>query len=470
MASSRLLIRAGTVLTLDPQLSDLSPGEILVEDGKIVAVGNDLGATDVETIDAGDSIVMPGFVDTHRHTWQSVIRNIAVRLDARPVPDRRALRHEPALPAAGHLYRQPAGHRRGARLRHHDAARLVAQPGDARARRRGGPGAVRVRARARCSPTAAAPRSGRSPSELPHTDDVLRIRRPVLLLRRPAGDAGSRRCAARSSRPARPRCSTGSSPAELGCPITVHVGDGEWGKTRPVAWLDENGLMGPEVTYVHCNTLADDELQMIADTGGSASVSADIETSDGPRLAGHRPAARRRDPAQPVDRRLRLQRRRHVPRDEDHDQRAARPGERRRRAGPASRTTHRAHLPRRRRTSPRCRARAPSVWRARSARWSPGKQADIIVIRRDGRGDVAGEQSVRRRSCTPRTPGVVDTVLVAGGVVKRDGRLVADLERVRRLAYESRDYLFSRGAADPAIAGARAGGAWIPEPMVAKTE
>ena len=45
MASSRLLIRSGTVLTLDPQLGDLSPGEILVEDGKIAAVGTDLGAT-----------------------------------------------------------------------------------------------------------------------------------------------------------------------------------------------------------------------------------------------------------------------------------------------------------------------------------------------------------------------------------------------------------------------------------------
>ena len=67
-------------------------------------------------------------------------------------------------------------------------------------------------------------------------------------------------------------------------------------------------------------------------------------------------------------------------------------------------------------------------------------------------------------------PGVVDTVLVGGVAVKREGHLVADLERVRRLAYDSRDYLFARGADDPAIPGARVGGDWIPEPMKAKTE
>ena len=137
MASSRLLIRSGTVLTLDPQLGDLSPGEILVEDGKIAAVGTDLGATDVEMIDLPESIALPGFVDTHRHTWQAVIRNIAADWTLghymTGIHNGLSQYFRPQDTYAGNLL----GHTRSARLRHHDAARLVAQPGDPGTRRRG---------------------------------------------------------------------------------------------------------------------------------------------------------------------------------------------------------------------------------------------------------------------------------------------------------------------------------------------
>ncbi len=61
----------------------------------------------------------------------------------------------------------------------------------------------------------------------------------------------------------------------------MHVGDGEWGRSRPIAWLRDEGLLSDVVTYVHCNTLADDELEMIGASGGTASVAADIELSMG---------------------------------------------------------------------------------------------------------------------------------------------------------------------------------------------
>src|SRR5687768_6717500 len=54
MASERLLIRGGTVLTLDPDLGEVSPGEVLVEDGKIAAVGQDLDAGDAEVIEVDE--------------------------------------------------------------------------------------------------------------------------------------------------------------------------------------------------------------------------------------------------------------------------------------------------------------------------------------------------------------------------------------------------------------------------------
>src|ERR1700744_357224 len=75
--SERLLIEAGAVLTMDPDLGVLTPGQILVEDGKIVDVGADLGVTDAERIEMPTAIALPGFVDTHRHTWQAPLRLLA---------------------------------------------------------------------------------------------------------------------------------------------------------------------------------------------------------------------------------------------------------------------------------------------------------------------------------------------------------------------------------------------------------
>ena len=59
-------------------------------------------------------------------------------------------------------------------------------------------------------------------------------------------------------------------------------------------------------------------------------------------------------------------------------------------------------------------------------------------------------------------PGLVDTILVDGKVVKRDGKLVGvDAARVRRLAIESRDDILRRAAGKN---GLQLGGEWIPQP------
>src|SRR5918993_2062542 len=73
--TTRTLIRGGTVVSMDPQIGELT-GDILIEDDKIVAVEPNISA-DGEVIDAADSIVIPGFVDTHRHTWETAIRGCA---------------------------------------------------------------------------------------------------------------------------------------------------------------------------------------------------------------------------------------------------------------------------------------------------------------------------------------------------------------------------------------------------------
>lgn len=73
----RMLITNGTVIDTEPEPHVLPGAEVLVEDGVIAAVGRDLGVDDAEILDATGRIVLPGFVDTHRHVWQSALRSIA---------------------------------------------------------------------------------------------------------------------------------------------------------------------------------------------------------------------------------------------------------------------------------------------------------------------------------------------------------------------------------------------------------
>jgi 5-methylthioadenosine/S-adenosylhomocysteine deaminase len=69
------LIKGGAVITVDPKLGTLPKADIIVRDGTIAEVGSDLSASNAETIDATDMIVMPGFVDSHYHMWSTLGRN-----------------------------------------------------------------------------------------------------------------------------------------------------------------------------------------------------------------------------------------------------------------------------------------------------------------------------------------------------------------------------------------------------------
>jgi len=75
VARGNYLIKNGAVITVDPALGVLPRADVHVRNGRIEAVGPDLAAAGVETIDATDMIVMPGFVDTHYHMWSALGRN-----------------------------------------------------------------------------------------------------------------------------------------------------------------------------------------------------------------------------------------------------------------------------------------------------------------------------------------------------------------------------------------------------------
>ncbi|EGH71581.1 amidohydrolase family protein [Pseudomonas syringae] len=78
--NGHLLIRNGTVVTMDPKLGILRGADVLIRDGAIRAVGTGLQAPGAQILDATGMIVIPGLVDSHWHLWNSFLRSSA------PVP------------------------------------------------------------------------------------------------------------------------------------------------------------------------------------------------------------------------------------------------------------------------------------------------------------------------------------------------------------------------------------------------
>jgi 5-methylthioadenosine/S-adenosylhomocysteine deaminase len=71
----RYVIRGGSVMSLDPQVGDFAQADVLVEGKKILAVGPNLQGGGAAVIDATGRIVMPGFIDTHHHQFETVLRS-----------------------------------------------------------------------------------------------------------------------------------------------------------------------------------------------------------------------------------------------------------------------------------------------------------------------------------------------------------------------------------------------------------
>lgn len=71
------LIKNARVLTMDPDLGELSSGEVLVKGEHIAAVGSNLPRQDATVIDAQGRILIPGLVDGHWHMWNTLLRNSA---------------------------------------------------------------------------------------------------------------------------------------------------------------------------------------------------------------------------------------------------------------------------------------------------------------------------------------------------------------------------------------------------------
>lgn len=71
----QILIKGGTIISMDPKVGNLADGDVLIDGDTLAAVGPGINAPNAETIDAGGMIVMPGFIDTHHHQFETALRS-----------------------------------------------------------------------------------------------------------------------------------------------------------------------------------------------------------------------------------------------------------------------------------------------------------------------------------------------------------------------------------------------------------
>lgn len=280
--SKRTLLRGGIIITSAAPGESLDGADLLIEDGRIAAIGHDLPVADAEVIDVTGRIVLPGFVDTHRHTWQSVVRNVA--------SDWSLTEYLAGLHTGLSKYFRPedtyAGNYLGA-LEALDSgittlvdwSHNLATPehADAAVQALKDTGMRAVFAHGGGNKQWGAPLP--SPNNHP-ADDARRVRDTYF-----SDNTGlvTMALALRGPQFTTPEVNAHDFRLadDLDLRVTVHVGDGYWGKSGPIRKMHADGQLSDRVTYVHCCTLGDDELQMIADSGGTASVAPDVEMQMG---------------------------------------------------------------------------------------------------------------------------------------------------------------------------------------------
>jgi cytosine/adenosine deaminase-related metal-dependent hydrolase len=441
--SNRMLLRGGCVLTMDPRLGDLPKGDVLIEDDTIVAVEPEIRA-DAEIVEAAGRIVIPGFVDTHRHTWEAAIRGCApnATLDDYfvEVLDTFAPHYRAEDVYAGNLAGALECLNAGITTLvdwshinntpdHPDAAIRALQESGIRAQYAYG-----------SANTSLSDYWFESKIAIPG-DDVRRVRDTYFssaggLLTMALATRGPGFCVDDVVR------SEWRLARELGIPITVHVAMGRTaGRFGMIRQLDGLGLLGPDTTYIHCCYFSEEEWRLVADSGGTISIAPQVEVQMG---HGWPPVMKAVEyglrPGLSIDVVTT------VPGDMFTQIRAAFGAERARVNAaaweadtpvPDTMLTARQML-----TMATLDGARVAGLEDRTGSLTPGKQADIVLIDATSINMVPVIDPVAAVTLSADVSNV-ETVIVGGVVRKRDGRLLADVTRARSLAETARDHLLA---------------------------
>lgn len=415
------------MLTLGARTPNHPEADVLIEDGRVLEVGSGLRARGAEMVDASNAIVMPGFVDTHRHVWRSLFRNLGEigSPDGTPVtPGDYGRHYEPddvyAAILVGLLGAIEAGITTvvdwadirpeddyvDAALQAHQDAGLRTVFVYAPASWSSGPDEEKARLR-RLAARKASGGSGTTvaygPAD-PVRSDLDRAVRDWTLAR------------------------------DLEMRVHTHVGASNE-QEGAVADVADRGVLGPDVTLIHCSHLDDRDLDAIASHGARVSLAPSSEMADG---SGMPPMQ------ELIDRDIRpglgVDSERLTPGDIFAQMRAA------------NSVQHALHFD----LKLAGKGGLPNLLSTRevikfatidganvaglgdvTGSIEPGKEADVVVLRTD-RPNIWPINDPIGAVVWGMDTSNVDWVVSGGRVLMRDGELVADVARARDLAVEAK--------------------------------
>lgn len=437
----RVLIKGGTVLTMEPH-ERARQTDILISGETIEAIADDLQA-DARVIDATGCIVLPGLVDTHRHVWQAGLRGVTA--DSVLKDYFRSIRFQ-----ASSIYRPEDIHtgNLAGMLEALDAgvttvldfSHAISTPDHADAALDGtvasgirsqfalGFNNVIGQDESLASAEGRLALASRLRNDRLTSDDAL-ITLGVALSDLPEVGIGRITAELNGARELGVRSTTN------GLAILFHQ------PVNDIEIFDDAGLLGPDLVWVHLNYATEAQLRRVVESGGSIATCAEAEMA----MGMGRPATERVlaagghctlgcDVTTSVSGSILTQARTamQVGRLLDADLGMS--------AGRAP-----SAVP------PSCETmlKAATIWGAEALGQShrigslrAGKQADVVMIRADA-VNTAPMHDPYLAVVSQTHPGNVDTVIVAGRILKESGALVADWPPVLAKLEESKEYIVS---------------------------
>jgi 5-methylthioadenosine/S-adenosylhomocysteine deaminase len=414
------LLKGGRVLSLDPAVGDFDKADVLIQGSKIASIQPNI-RTSAKVIDAGNMIVMPGFIDTHRHAWEAPLRNILpngiLSEYTRDITGTARTAYRPEDAYIGDLVTALGAINAGVTTmldwshignspEHTDAAiRGLKESG--------------IRGVYAFGGGAAGPNN-----QFPQ--DIRRLRKQyfssedqLLTLAMAAGVNPSDWAIAR----------------EVGAPITVHVNAAN--QLMPIA-----DAVKSDVTCVHANNLTEAEWQLVAKVGAHISVACPIEMEMGHGIPAIQPAL-----DHGIKPSLSLDVETEMPGDFFTQMRAVFTLQRMQRL--ARERAGEKNLP------PLLTVKEvvelATVQGSKDNRLdrkvgtlTPGKEADIIMLRAD-QINVMPVNNAYGAVALGMDTSNVDSVFIAGRLMKSQGKLIGiDMPRITRLLNQSREYIVSK--------------------------
>jgi cytosine/adenosine deaminase-related metal-dependent hydrolase len=448
---SKLLLKGGHVISMDPAIGELKKADVLIQGGKIRAIKPTIAAGDAYVIDASQSIVMPGLIDTHHHMWEGLFRQYFPDLSYRDyfkfMVNGVGPSYRPVDAYYGTLV-SALGALNGGTTTIHDFSQMSNTPAhtDAiiQAHRDSG---MRVVFGYGFPSLGTEWSVDRGTSKFP--EDIFRLKKQyyasndqlTTLTLAAEGPGTTERD---------PVLKQWQVAKEADVPIIVHAGSaGKRGFYE--AYADVPGFFRPTTTYIHCCAFSEAEWKLVADSGGMISISPGSEMPMGHGLPvtqialdhGLRPTLSIDvETTEPGDLfttmrlTLYLQRmnvnlrglagEKNLPKyltTRDILQLATVDG---------AKSTHVDH---------------------KVGMLTPGKEADILLLRRDKINVIPMNDAIGAVVEGMDTSNI-DTILVRGKVVKRHGELVGiNLAHLRVMAERSRDYVVARAKEKQRIPG-----------------